>query len=135
MPKGHSECIVGKPSLVRYQDWEGFELNLRSFFGSSSSPARRSPTNKTWPTWDLPILRWGKSQKAIVKFAHSGFGLEVKSSDLPNYEMPGWCLAAVDQCWTQKAPKISARELPDARQAYDHAREVYRKLITESDKQ
>ena len=24
-----------------------------------------------------------------------------------------WCLAAVDQCWTQKAPKISARELPD----------------------
>ena len=46
-----------------------------------------------------------------------------------------WCLAAVDQCWTQKAPKISARELPDARQAYDHAREVYRKLIAESEKQ
>lgn len=46
-----------------------------------------------------------------------------------------WCLAAVDQCWTQKAPKIVARELGDARQAYDHAREVYRKLIAESDKQ
>jgi len=46
-----------------------------------------------------------------------------------------WCLAAVDQCWTQKAPKISARELPDARQAYDHARAVYRKLIAESEKQ
>jgi hypothetical protein len=46
-----------------------------------------------------------------------------------------WCLAAVDQCWTQKAPKIAARELGDARQAYDHAREVYRKLIAESDKQ
>ncbi|HKD50366.1 MAG TPA: CehA/McbA family metallohydrolase [Candidatus Acidoferrum sp.] len=46
-----------------------------------------------------------------------------------------WCLAAVDQCWTQKAPKISAQELPDARQAYDHAREVYRKLIAESTKQ
>ena len=46
-----------------------------------------------------------------------------------------WCLAAVDQCWTQKAPKISARELPDARQAYDHARETYRKLIAESEKQ
>ena len=45
-----------------------------------------------------------------------------------------WCLAAVDRCWTQKAPKISARELPDARQAYDHAREVYRKLIAEANK-
>ena len=43
-----------------------------------------------WPTWDLPILRWGKTQKAIVGFAHSGFGLEVHSSELPNYEMPGF---------------------------------------------
>jgi hypothetical protein len=43
-----------------------------------------------WPTWDLPILRWGKSQGALVGFAHSGWGLEVKSHELPNYEMPGF---------------------------------------------
>ena len=43
-----------------------------------------------WPTWDLPILRWGKSQGAVVGFAHSGFGLEVKTSELPNYEVPGF---------------------------------------------
>jgi hypothetical protein len=43
-----------------------------------------------WPTWDLPILRWGKSQRALVGFAHSGFGLEVKSRELPNYELPGF---------------------------------------------
>jgi hypothetical protein len=43
-----------------------------------------------------------------------------------------WCLAAVNQCWTQKAPKISKVELADAEQAYDHAREVYKKLIEES---
>lgn len=42
-----------------------------------------------------------------------------------------WCLAAVNQCWTQKAPKISRAELPDAQKAYDHAREVYTKLISE----
>ena len=42
-----------------------------------------------------------------------------------------WCLASVNQCWTQKAPKISAAELDEAREAYDHAREVYEKLITE----
>ncbi len=41
-----------------------------------------------WPTWDLPILRWAKAQGAIAGFAHSGWGLEVKSDVLPNYEMP-----------------------------------------------
>ena len=43
-----------------------------------------------------------------------------------------WCLAAVSQCWTQKAPRISVAELGAARQAYDHAREVYKGLIAES---
>jgi hypothetical protein len=42
-----------------------------------------------------------------------------------------WCLAAVNQCWTQKAPKISKAELTDAQAAYDHAREVYTKLVAE----
>ena len=43
-----------------------------------------------------------------------------------------WCLAAVDQCWSQKAPRIRPGEREDARQAYDHARDVYRRLIAES---
>jgi len=43
-----------------------------------------------WPTWDLPIFRWAKSQGAIVGFAHSGWGLEVATRDLPTYEMPGF---------------------------------------------
>lgn len=43
-----------------------------------------------WPTWTLPILQWGKAQGAVVGFAHSGWGLEVRSKDLPNYEMPAF---------------------------------------------
>jgi len=43
-----------------------------------------------------------------------------------------WCLAGVNQCWTQKAPKISAAELSEAKRAYDHAREVYQSLIEQS---
>ena len=43
-----------------------------------------------WPTWTLPILRWAKAQGAVVGFAHSGWGLEVRSRDLPNYEMPAF---------------------------------------------
>jgi len=42
-----------------------------------------------------------------------------------------WCLAAVNQCWTQKAPKISKAEVPEAQQAYDHARDTYKKLLEE----
>jgi hypothetical protein len=41
-----------------------------------------------WPSWDLPILQWGKQQGAVVGFAHSGWGLEVQSTELPNYELP-----------------------------------------------
>jgi hypothetical protein len=42
-----------------------------------------------------------------------------------------WCLNAVNQCWTQKAPRIRASELEDARKAYDHARDVYRQRMVE----
>ncbi|MCX6619525.1 MAG: CehA/McbA family metallohydrolase [Acidobacteria bacterium] len=43
-----------------------------------------------WPTWDLPIFPWAKSQGAIVGFAHSGWGLQVNTKDLPTYDMPGF---------------------------------------------
>jgi hypothetical protein len=45
-------------------------------------------TIEEWPTWDLPILKWAKAQGAAVGFAHSGWGLEVRTRDLPNYEVP-----------------------------------------------
>ena len=41
-----------------------------------------------WPTWTLPILQWAKAQGAVVGFAHSGFGLEVKDTTIPTQEMP-----------------------------------------------
>ncbi|MGI8782357.1 MAG: CehA/McbA family metallohydrolase [Acidobacteriota bacterium] len=43
-----------------------------------------------WPTWDLPVLRWGKAQGAVVGFAHSGWGLEARSFELPNYDIPSF---------------------------------------------
>lgn len=41
-----------------------------------------------WPTWDLPVLQWGKAQGAVVGFAHSGWGLEIKDTKLPSDEVP-----------------------------------------------
>jgi hypothetical protein len=43
-----------------------------------------------WPTWTLPIMKWAKAQGVVTGFAHSGWGLEVRSAELPNYEMPGF---------------------------------------------
>jgi len=43
-----------------------------------------------------------------------------------------WCLKGVNACWIQKEKLIAEGELEDARKAYSHARQVYRKLITES---
>jgi hypothetical protein len=41
-----------------------------------------------WPSWDLPVLKWGKEQGGVVGFSHSGWGLQTKSTELPNYEIP-----------------------------------------------
>jgi hypothetical protein len=41
-----------------------------------------------WPTLGLNTLRWAKRQGAVCGPAHSGFGLEVNSSELPNYIVP-----------------------------------------------
>jgi hypothetical protein len=41
-----------------------------------------------WPSWDLPVLKWGKEQGGVVGFAHSGWGLEVPAKSLPTFEMP-----------------------------------------------
>jgi hypothetical protein len=43
-----------------------------------------------WPSWDLPILKWARSQGAVVGFAHSGWGLEVQDRAVPSFEMPAF---------------------------------------------
>jgi hypothetical protein len=44
-----------------------------------------------------------------------------------------WCLKCVDQCWSQKGPRIRARERDAASRAYDFARAQYRKIVSECD--
>jgi hypothetical protein len=41
-----------------------------------------------WPSWNLPILKWGKEQGGVVGYAHSGWGLYVPAKTLPTYDMP-----------------------------------------------
>jgi hypothetical protein len=41
-----------------------------------------------WPSWALPVLKWGKQQGGVVGFSHSGWGLTVEDEVLPSYQMP-----------------------------------------------
>jgi hypothetical protein len=59
-------------------------------FGGERAQFRGQRTERIgeWPSWDLPILQWAKKQGGIVGFSHSGWGLAVKTNDLPNDEVP-----------------------------------------------
>jgi hypothetical protein len=41
-----------------------------------------------WPTLGLNVLRWAKAQGAVTGPAHSGWGLTVEGTQLPNYNVP-----------------------------------------------
>lgn len=87
--------------------------------------------------FDIPVQRSSWMAARILPSSHTNpvFVIVGGKPMRPLRASAEWCLAAVNQCWTQKARRISAQELPEARQAYDHAREVYRNLIEESEKE
>jgi hypothetical protein len=46
-----------------------------------------------------------------------------------------WCLDAVNQCWSQKKGRTAAAEREEAQKAYDHARQVYARLLAECERE
>jgi hypothetical protein len=91
---GHDDPLSTPDTLLHYDlEISGFpsshcgHLTLLGLKEQSYPGAKRI---EDWPTWNLPILRWAKAQGALTGFAHSGWGLAVKSAGLPNYEMPAF---------------------------------------------
>jgi hypothetical protein len=84
--------------------------------------------------FDVPIARSSWIAARILSSSHTNpvFALVGDKPIRSSRRSAEWCLTAVNQCWTQKAPAIRPSELADARAAYDHAREVYKRLIAES---
>jgi hypothetical protein len=84
-------------------------------------------------SFDLPIERSSWVAMRILGSSHTNpiFVVVAGKPIRTSRASAEWCLAAVNQCWTQKAPKISAAELPEALKAYDQAREVYKQRIQE----
>ncbi len=44
-----------------------------------------------------------------------------------------WCLAGVDQCWKEMSSTYAAAEMEQAKADYEHARQVYRRIIEEGE--
>ncbi len=91
---GHDDALSQPDRLMHYDlEVSGFPSSHAGhivLLGLKEQDYPGAKRIEDWPTWDLPIFRWAKSQGAVVGFAHSGWGLEVMSKDLPTYEMPGF---------------------------------------------
>jgi len=90
--KNHKLSLPG--NLMRYDlEVSGFPSSHAGHLVLLRLKEQDYPNTKRiedWPTWDLPILKWAKNQGAVVGFAHSGWGLEIKTNQLPHYEMPAF---------------------------------------------
>jgi hypothetical protein len=85
--------------------------------------------------FDIPVQRSSWIALRILGSAHTN-PVFVLVGDHPirtSKKSAEWCLKAVEQCWSQKSPRISPVERPVAQRAYDHARERYRLIVSESD--
>lgn len=89
---GKDDAVSRYPYLLRY------DIEV-SGFGSHQSGhlcllrlKEQMPAGGTskhhWPTLCLNTLRWGKRQGALCGPAHSGWGLQVETEQLPNYVIP-----------------------------------------------
>ncbi|MBX3745966.1 MAG: CehA/McbA family metallohydrolase [Verrucomicrobiae bacterium] len=85
--------------------------------------------------WEVAIERSSWVALRILPSSHTN-PIWVNVGDRPvraSRRSAEWCLKGVDQCWSQKERFIAAAEMADARSAYDHARAVYRRILSESD--
>jgi hypothetical protein len=168
--RGNSEIRLGAPRTVRAQ------LRAAAYLDPLPNEAIRSRSPDQQPYWDIERARIGTTREVAVQLVVNGnvvstrtvpadgqlrdvaFDVSIdKSSWIAARILPSshtnpvfvligdkpirasrrsaqWCLTAVNQCWTQKAPAIRTAEQADARAAYDHARVVYKRLIEESDR-
>jgi hypothetical protein len=85
-------------------------------------------------TFDVKIDQSSWIAVRILPSAHTNpvFALVGGKPVRPSRDSVQWCLTAVNQCWTQKSPRIRASEIDDARRAYDHARQVYTQRLAET---
>jgi hypothetical protein len=103
---GHLCLLRLKEDDYEYPEPVEFEWN----FGGRSGKFKGAKTTEIgeWPTWDLPILKWGQEQGAVVGFSHSGWGLA-----LPDYGPNGERIPLVNRQPPAGSRGRAADKLPD----------------------
>lgn len=84
-------------------------------------------------TLDAPIQRSSWVALRVLGSSHTNpvFVLVDNKPIRASRRSAKWCLESVDQCWSQKQSLIAAKEQQDAKAAYEHARETYRRILRE----
>ena len=72
----------------------------------------------------LRILPSGHTHPIFVKVAKKPIRASKRSAQ--------WCLDCIDLLWKEKSHRIRPSEREAAREAYDHARQVYRQILLDS---
>jgi hypothetical protein len=85
-------------------------------------------------SFDVKIERSSWVAMRILPTAHTNpvFVVVDGKPIRPSRKSAEWCAKGVERCWSQKQRFIDAREMDDAKAAYEHARVAYRKIIEES---
>ena len=90
---GFPSSHAGHLCLLNLEEDDFTYAESQNFSWSYDNEKGTFKGNKTerlgqWPSWNLPILKWGKDQGGVVGYSHSGAGLAVKDHSLPNYLIP-----------------------------------------------
>ena len=85
-------------------------------------------------TFDVKLDRSSWIALRILPSSHTNpiFALIAGKPVRASRQSAEWCRKAVDQCWSQKERTYAEPEKAEARAAYDHAREIYDRILTES---
>jgi hypothetical protein len=86
-------------------------------------------------SFNIPITRSSWVTMRILGSSHSN-PVFVLVGDKPiraSRRSAQWCLDGVDKCWAQKERFYDADEKDDAKAAYEHARQAYRRILSESE--
>ncbi len=90
--EGHTSPLSTPQNLMRYDvEVSGFPSSHAGhlcLLRLSEDDYPGTTRIEEWPSWDLPVLKWGKKQGAVVGFSHSGWGLKVGGDKLPTDEIP-----------------------------------------------
>ncbi|MBI3464038.1 MAG: CehA/McbA family metallohydrolase [Planctomycetes bacterium] len=84
--------------------------------------------------FDVPIERSSWIAVRVLPSSHTN-PIFVLVGDKPirvSRRSADWCLKSIDQCWTQKEPKIRDSEKAEAKRAYEEAKAIYRQILQES---